>query len=90
MSRWRPPRPKSSPYITPEGFQCLEQETEVLYRIVGGDEFERDKRYISVDSPLAQQLLKKTFDDSVTIRTVAHTLTYSVLDIQYGLEFIED
>jgi hypothetical protein len=39
-----------------------------------------DKRYISVDSP----------DDSVTIKTVAHTLTYSVLDIQYGLDFIED
>jgi transcription elongation factor GreB len=57
-----------------------EQETEVLYHIVGGDEFEMDKRYISVDSP----------DDSVTIKTVAHTLTYSVLDIQYGLDFIED
>jgi transcription elongation factor GreB len=31
MSRWRPPRPKSSPYITPEGFQYLEQELRSLW-----------------------------------------------------------
>jgi len=170
MARWRPPRPKSSPYITPEGFHCLEQELrslwdkrksvvsalsdaaaegdrsenaeyiyrkkelrgidsrihflqkrlgvlnviadkpsdqeriffaawvqlitenedEVLYRIVGGDEFEMDKRYISLDSPLAQQLLKKTFDDEVIIKTKNNTITYAVLDIQYGLDFIEE
>jgi len=67
-----------------------EKDETVLYRLVGGDEFEMDKRYISIDSPLAQQLLKKTFDDTVTIKTKLNTLNFSVLDIQYGLEFIED
>ena len=31
MSRWRPPRPKSSPYITPEGYQRLEAELKALW-----------------------------------------------------------
>jgi len=31
MSRWRPPRPKSSPYITPEGYQTLEIELKDLW-----------------------------------------------------------
>ena len=31
MSRWRPPRPKSSPYITPQGYQRLEAELKALW-----------------------------------------------------------
>ena len=31
MSRWRPPRPKSSPYITLEGYQRLEAELKTLW-----------------------------------------------------------
>ena len=31
MSRWRPPREKSSPYITPEGYQALESEMQGLW-----------------------------------------------------------
>ena len=31
MSRWRPPAPKSSPYITPEGFAALQQEVKDLW-----------------------------------------------------------
>ncbi|HEY8218830.1 MAG TPA: transcription elongation factor GreB, partial [Methylobacter sp.] len=31
MSRWRPPSPKSSPYITPEGYQTLEMELKDLW-----------------------------------------------------------
>lgn len=32
MSRWKPPKPKSSPYITAEGYQTLESE---LKKFVG-------------------------------------------------------
>ncbi|MCK5356695.1 MAG: GreA/GreB family elongation factor, partial [Methyloprofundus sp.] len=63
---------------------------EVIYRIVGADEFEMDKRYISLDSPLAQALLKKTFDDEVLIRNEARKIHYSVMDIQYGADFVVD
>ncbi len=31
MGRWRPPAPKSSPYITPEGYEALQQELSGLW-----------------------------------------------------------
>jgi transcription elongation factor GreB len=31
MSRWKPPRPKSSPYITADGYQVLETELKQLW-----------------------------------------------------------
>ena len=31
MGRWRPPAPKSAPYITPEGYLKLEQENAALW-----------------------------------------------------------
>jgi len=38
------------------------------YRIVGSDEFDQQAHYISIDSPLARQLLKKRVGDEVTVR----------------------
>lgn len=32
MSRWRPPSPKSSPYITPEGYAALEKQLKELWK----------------------------------------------------------
>jgi len=163
MSRWRPPPPKSSPYITPEGYQALEMELkelwskrkevtlalsaaaaegdrsenaeyiyrkqelrgidrrihylqkrlpaltivslppddldkiffsawvtlkneadeEVTYRIVGADELDPKKQYISLDSPLARALLKKTFDDEVAIKNDFKESRYIIVDINY-------
>ncbi len=31
MGRWRPPSPKSSPYITPDGFAALQQELKEIW-----------------------------------------------------------
>jgi len=31
MARWRPPPPRSSPYITPEGFDALQQELKGIW-----------------------------------------------------------
>lgn len=56
---------------------------EVLYRIVGSDEFDPDKGWISVDSPLARALLKKTMDDEVTIDLPTGRRTYAVLEVAY-------
>ena len=33
MSRWRPPTPKSSPYITPEGERALNEELKELWKL---------------------------------------------------------
>ncbi len=163
MGRYRPPQPKSSPYITEEGFKILQDELNALwnrrgdvtkaltaaaaegdrsenaeyiyrkkelreidrrirylqnrlpdlkivpaqqqemkqiffgawvtvetdtgdeatYRIVGPDEFDPDKGYISLDSPLAKELLKKTINDEVIIHADKSELRYSVIDVNY-------
>jgi transcription elongation factor GreB len=63
----------------------LETETgeEVEYRIVGPDEIDHEKGNISLDSPLAQALLKKQVDDEVTIHIQQGRKTYAVIAIRY-------
>ncbi len=171
MARWKPPRPKSSPYITAQGYQRLETELnelwkkrkevtaalsaaaaegdrsenaeyiyrkkelrgidrrihylqkrlpsltvvkdlpanqdqvffgawvtlekedgeQVCYRIVGADEIDTEKGYISLDSPLARALLKKTFDDEVRIKSGDNSaVLYTIIDIDYSASSIPD
>lgn len=56
---------------------------EVTYRIIGADEIDPAKQYISLDSPLARALLKKTFDDEIVITIADRPVRYTVLDIAY-------
>lgn len=60
-----------------------EQGTEVSHRIVGADEFDPAKGWISIDSPMARALLKKAIDDEVIVRTEKGEQVYSVLEISY-------
>ncbi|MGD0961448.1 MAG: transcription elongation factor GreB [Methylomonas sp.] len=163
MSRWRPPAPKSSPYITKEGYQVLETElkqlwerrthvtaalsaaaaegdrsenaeyiyrkkelreidrrihylqkrlpiltvvsekpvnrnqvffgawvtletmdgAEITYRIVGGDEIDSSGGLISLDSPLAKAVLKKSLDEEVVVRLGAQENRYYITAIKY-------
>ena len=165
MGRYRPPAPKKSPYITPEGYLSLQQESkalwlrrtevtkalaaaaaegdrsenaeyiyrkkqlreidrrihylqrrlpvlkvvreappdrnriffgaritlenqageEVLYRIVGADELDPQRGHISIDSPMAQALLKRGVDDEVSVRTPNGETLYYVVDVDYDL-----
>ena len=166
MGRWRPPQPKSSPYITREGYERLNEELKYLwkvkrpevtqavkeaaaqgdrsenaeyiygkkqlreidrrvrylskrlehikvvdrvpddtsriffgawvtladeddqqrrYRIVGADEIDSAKGYISIDAPLARQLLKKKVGDEVIIeRPDQNELWLEVIAIDYA------
>lgn len=164
MGRYRPPQPKSTPYITPQGFATLENELkdlwvkrdevtkavaaaaaegdrsenaeyiyrkkqlreidrrlrylqkrlpdltvvgnipdnqqqvffgawvkleddtgrEFTYRIVGPDEFDVDSRYISLDSPMAQALLKKFLGDEVSVNTPSGQVHYIVTEVTYA------
>ncbi len=52
-------------------------------RIVGSDEIDPARRFISVDSPLARALLKKQVDDQVSILVEDKQLAYWVLGIRY-------
>jgi transcription elongation factor GreB len=163
MSRYRPPAPKSSPYITREGYERLQAEArglwvkrrevtealaaaaaegdrsenaeyiyrkkqlreldrrlrylgkrlpefkvvdprtdgseqvffgawvtlededgrEVTYRIVGADEFDPKRHWISIDSPMARALLKKQPDDEVSVETPEGPREYLVVAVSY-------
>lgn len=163
MGRYRPPQPKSSAYITPEGYRALQEESKALwqrrrkvtqalaaaaaegdrsenaeyiyrkkqlreidrrvrylqkrlpdlkvvdtvptdprriffgawvmledesgeercYRIVGPDEFDAGKGWISMDAPMARALLKRSLDDEVIVRTPEGERRYYVVDVSY-------
>lgn len=164
MGRYRPPGPKSSPYITPEGKDTLTQELRYLsekkrpevtkalseaaaegdrsenaeyiyrkkqlreidrrlrylikrlevlkcvdqkpndqtkvffgawvelldeddnilrYRIVGPDEIDTGQGFISIDSPMARALLKKSVGEEVYVRTPKGEAYYEVNEIRY-------
>ena len=165
MGRYRPPAPKKSPYITPEGYLALQQESKALwlrragvtkalaaaaaegdrsenaeyiyrkkelreidrrihylqrrlptlkvvrnappdrnriffgaritledeageeqiYRIVGADELDPQRGHISIDSPMARALLKRSIDDEVSVRTPNGETLYYVVDVGYDL-----
>jgi len=56
---------------------------EVIYRIVGADEFDPAKGWISIDAPLARALLKKALDDEVQVTTPGGEASFTVIAIQY-------
>ena len=163
MSRWRPPSPKSSPYITAEGAERLESELKALwmrradvtqhlaaaaaegdrsenaeyiyrkkelreidrrirylqkrlpsltvvrelpgnrdrvffgalvtlededgresiFRIVGADEIDTQQGWISIDSPMARALLKKSVEDEVIVITPSGPVNWFIVGVRY-------
>lgn len=57
---------------------------ECIYRIVGADEFDPGKGWISMDSPLARALMKKTLDDEIHVETPGGSGHYLVVSIRYA------
>ncbi|MDO4430153.1 MAG: transcription elongation factor GreB [Lonepinella koalarum] len=53
------------------------------YRIVGCDEFEPAKNWISIDSPVARALIGKQVDDDVKVDTPAGKVTFYINRIWY-------
>ena len=53
-------------------------------RIVGPDELDPSKGYISIDSPMARGLLKKYADDEVNISTPQGEINYLILQVKYS------
>ena len=60
-----------------------EDDEKVRYRIVGPDEIDTKNGLISVDSPLARAMLKKTVGDEVYVRTPKGDVYYEVNEIRY-------
>ena len=53
------------------------------YRIVGGDEHDVDKGWISLDAPVAKALMGKRVDDAVLVRAPRGEVEYTILEIRY-------
>jgi transcription elongation factor GreB len=53
------------------------------YRIVGPDEFDPEKRFISIDSPMARALLRRAEGDEVEVNRPGGTATFTVTAIRY-------
>jgi transcription elongation factor GreB len=53
------------------------------YRIVGADEFDPKRDWISVDSPMARALLRRRTDDEVAVRTPAGTTHWWIVGVSY-------
>lgn len=53
------------------------------YRIVGPDEFDPKRGWISMDAPLAQALRGRGLDDEVKVETPQGRRDYLVVDISY-------
>ena len=63
---------------------CDVSATEVCYRLVGADEIDAAKNWISIDSPMAKALVGRALDDEVQVTTPAGTMRYEIVDIEYG------
>ena len=53
------------------------------YRIVGPDEFDQAPQYISIDSPMARALLKKTRNDTIRLHQGDTDNEYCITGIDY-------
>jgi len=56
---------------------------QVTYRIVGADELDPGKGWISIDSPMAAALLGKQLDDEISFEAPAGWVSYCLLGIRY-------
>lgn len=61
----------------------LTRDTEHRYRIVGQDELDPSKGYISWISPLAKVMLSKQVGDVVRVETPAGEEKYEIIEISY-------
>jgi transcription elongation factor GreB len=65
-------------YVTVDG-----DDGERTYRIVGGDESDVDKGWISIDSPVARACLGKREDDVITVRAPRGEVEYTIVAVRY-------
>lgn len=54
------------------------------FRIVGPDEIDTQKHWISIDAPMARAMLKKTVDDEVVVERPVGRGVFYVLSVSYS------
>ncbi|MCK5881189.1 MAG: transcription elongation factor GreB [Sinobacterium sp.] len=78
-------KPKDSNKVFFGAWVTLEDDDgeEKEYRIVGPDEFNLREGKLSMDSPLAQALLKKNLEDEVVVQTPEGEKCWAIVGIRY-------
>ena len=56
----------------------------IKYRIVGADEIDAGKGYISVDSPMSRALLGRSVDDLIKVESPDGVSEYLILELAYN------
>jgi transcription elongation factor GreB len=74
-----PKRVHFSAYVSVED----EDGVEKTYRIVGADESDMSKGFISIDSPVARALIGKREGDEVTIKVPKGDVVYTIIGVEY-------
>ncbi|HET8790864.1 MAG TPA: GreA/GreB family elongation factor, partial [Modicisalibacter sp.] len=66
-------------------FVTLEDDNgeELHIRLVGHDETDTQRHWISIDAPLARALLGKSLDDDITVAAPGGETTYVITAIDY-------
>ena len=67
-----------------------EEDQSRTYRIVGIDETDTKKGYISWKSPIGKALIGKSVDDDVTVQTPLGKVEYCITKIEYKVIPMED
>lgn len=65
---------------------CDDRGTEQCFRIVGADEFDPARNWISVDSPVARALLGRSLDEEISVKLPDRLGRFEILSIRYGGE----
>ena len=61
----------------------IEQDNELIYKIVGNLESNPEKGHISIDTPIAKGLVGKFVDDEIKINTPSGNLHYEIIEVKH-------
>ena len=61
----------------------IDQDNEVIYKIVGNLESQPEKGHISINTPIAKGLVGKFIDDEIKINTPSGDVRYEILEVKH-------
>ena len=61
----------------------IDNDKEIIFKIVGNLESDPDKGEISIDTPIAKGLVGKFVEDEISIETPSGKLNYEILDVKH-------
>ncbi len=61
----------------------IDNNKNIIYKIVGNLESNPDKGEISIDTPIAKGMVGKFVDDEINIKTPSGSLNYEIIDVKH-------